>query len=48
MKVIEPELPPKTGDESHLIAWGALAVISLIALIVISRKISKEEDEERV
>ena len=48
VKVIEPELPPKTGDESHLIAWGALAVISLIALIVISRKISKEEDEERV
>ena len=46
VKVIEPELPPKTGDESHLIAWGALAVISLIALIVISRKVVKEENEE--
>ena len=43
VNVIEPEQPPKTGDESHLIAWGALAFISLIALIVISRKVFREE-----
>jgi LPXTG-motif cell wall-anchored protein len=43
VKVIQPEPAPKTGDESHLIAWGVVAALSLIALVVISRKAGKEE-----
>ena len=43
VKVIQPEPAPKTGDESQLIAWGVVAALSLIALVVISRKAGKEE-----
>ena len=43
VKVIQPEPAPKTGDESQLIAWGIVATLSLIAVVVISRKARKEE-----
>ena len=43
VKVIEPELPPKTGDESNIALFGAIALIALIGLIVLGRKVFEEE-----
>ena len=47
VKVIEPELPPKTGDDSHLAVWAAVAVGALVALIFVSRHFIKDDDEKR-
>ena len=47
VKVIEPELPPKTGDDSHLAVWAAVAVGALIALIFVSRHFIKDDDKRR-
>ena len=44
VKVIQPEPAPKTGDESQLIFWGVITALSLAAVIVISRKVIKEEE----
>ena len=47
VKVIAPELPPKTGDDSHLAVWAAVAVGALIALIFVSRHFIKDDDKRR-
>ena len=44
VKVIQPEPAPKTGDESQLFFWGVITALSLAAVIVISRKVIKEEE----
>ena len=47
VKIIEPELPPKTGDDSHLAVWAAVAVGALIALIFVSRHFIKDGDKKK-
>ena len=45
--VIDPPTPPATGDDSHMAFWGVIAVLSLIALVVVSRKLEKDSDKDK-
>ena len=45
VSITEPPVPPATGDDSQLILWSILAGLSGVALILICRKSTKEEEE---
>ena len=45
--VIDPPTPPATGDDSHMVFWGVIAVLSLIALVIVSRKFEKDSNKDK-